>query len=768
MKYPPSSIALFFVLLYPIIQFSNNRLSSSFIFPLRQTGSVLKMSKAPAAAKEAVVFILDAFPTMNAPYPPSTSSCYLQDDPNKKCPSRLECAKQAIENMLFDMMLNSRVGSKALVIVTKTKRTRNHSIRIDQDPDTIPQSELGYPNLCELGWVKQSTMLQDTMKFPDGKLLRDLRKVKTVSSLEVAQEEIRGDIIDALFLAADALYKCSYLNHSAKSKQPYRYRRKIVLITDASHDIYLDPIQTKAIIDDMRTLECPLHVLGMGFGLASLEFERPLEKSTVPSTETYDDSDDIDERRPATKRIKQDPDGQEQVTASTSDVRPDGVVSSAEERLAAQEIVLYETLEQREKLLGSIAEKTGGSVVSIASMQELLDAKVGKMVRKSTLSKCQLHIGPGLTIEIRRTRLIVPEATPKIIEHAAMVDQRGAYQFNGLGQEMTEPIKKITTFWQTKKNDIDSTNNVHESEALTMEEDGEDADMKEVSEYLTADAIRYGKDLIPWGGQERLGLKAEDNCGYDDETFNAGQAYIHILGYVARDSIPARYIVGSPYGITGAASKRACTLVAALARSLAKMEFVALCTAKMTKTGTLVLAGLFPFQEEDCGVINRLLMFKLPFSDDVKSFNLEGFHETLEGPEEAGRASVAKTQSQSHFSETSLQSKTQASDNLVDALMLPDDAIRNDKIPSPFLASFNKTMLKRSTRKRGEKSHDDLCAVREQFDRLALPSNIAKSSAPALRNFRQVFPLKLKKVKAATPKGRGGGRENPTFMDHLP
>ena len=111
------------------------------------------------------------------------------------------------------------------------------------------------------------------------------------------------------------------------------------------------------------------------------------------------------------------------------------------------------------------------------------------------------------------------------------------------------------------------------------------------------------------------------------------------------------------------------------------------------------------------------------------------------------------------------------SDDLVDSLMLPNDAICSARIPSPFHTSFNKTILKRATANEQDlrKEMDDIVAVREQLDLMALPKDIMDRSAPALQKFREAFPLKMKKVivKATAEGGRRGNRKNPTFRDNL-
>ena len=563
---------------------------------------------AAQAQKEAVVFILDSYPSMNHPHPKikregSSSDYYnttnkntTSEEPEQE-PTRLQCAKHAIESMLSDMILNSRKDSKVLIIVTKTKKTRHHLVPLDDDDAPVP-----FPNLTELPKHKNA---HGFMKAPNADLIRQLWRVKPVSLSNqeacARATHLQGDICDAIILAADALHREAYRNARSKST-PYRYRRKIVLLTDASHPVVLDVYQTAIIVDGLRQMECPLHVLGLGFGLPSVEYKSPLDANAavkIKKEEGEGGDSSGGENHPAQptgKKVKREPGlddvnddddnmsdndnhdspgikVEEEEEDDDDEPRPDAVSSNNNN----DNLLVYDTQEDREKLLGSLAEKTGGSVISVACMQELLDSRVGKIIKKSTGQNIQLHVGPGLTVWVKKVKILDPMKNPKMIEHVAIVDDRGNIRLNGLGQEMTEPVETTTTFWRRNKKKSQEKSGTggdgdNEEEPTNGNDDDDDeAELIQIFEDDYADAVRYGKDLIPLGQEDKDGLKFEEDCGYEDDTLDMEKPFIHILGYVRRDDIPYRYLTEGPLVISGGYSCRACTLVAGLAQTLHKM-----------------------------------------------------------------------------------------------------------------------------------------------------------------------------------------------------
>jgi Ku70/Ku80 beta-barrel domain len=405
------------------------------------------------------------------------------------------------------------------------------------------------------------------------------------------------------------------------------------------------------------------------------------------------------------------------------------------------DLVYYEEIEDRERLLASIAEKTGGSVASIASMQELLDAKAGKRRRYAVRNKFDLHVGPGLTVSVRKIKLMSKLYAPKM-----------KHQILGTEDEdgNLEEGKKVSELWYRKKQDEDGID----------EDDEDDRQAEKIGDHFYANAeaeeqasaIRYGRDLIPVGDFENQGLKAFDlSCGYEDDTYNPKTPNVHIFGYANRDSVHQRYMIGPPNLLFGEDSKQACTVVAALAQTLSKLDMIALGTYKATKSSKPTLAALYPFEAEDRVPPTRLMLFELPWDDDVKKLHFHGFTEVLEGEND---------ETQSEADERT--KKQQACDKLVDAMMLDSDTICSEKIPSPFHTAFHKTILQRAVR--GQEA--GLVNVRgDAFDKIVVPSSVLGKAKPALAEFRSSFPLRKKKVKKIA-KGRGK-KGMATYTDHL-
>lgn len=199
------------------------------------------------ANKEAVVFILDANPSMNAPYPKVDPSVKAEDDgdgePKERPVTRLDCAKKALVAMISNLMLQTKTNEVA-VIVCKTAQTQHHKIASAGTVDIELEygDDLPFPNLTEL---------TDGLVRPGVGLLRRVLRVETAPAEEA--RHFRGDLCDALVLAADAHYEYG-LNKSGRTFR--KFRRKIVLITDAGHDVVMDTAQTLTVVDSLRSMGC--------------------------------------------------------------------------------------------------------------------------------------------------------------------------------------------------------------------------------------------------------------------------------------------------------------------------------------------------------------------------------------------------------------------------------------------------------------------------------------------------------------------------------
>lgn len=219
-----------------------------------------------------------------------------------------------------------------------------------------------------------------------------------------------------------------------------------------------------------------------------------------------------------------------------------------------------------------------------------------------------------------------------------------------------------------------------------------------------------------------------------------------ILGYMERSKIPSVYLMGTPYLISGDDSQKACGAIAALAQALDRLDKVAICTLlKMKSSKEPHLGALFPMPEVEFPCPIHLLFLRLPFAGEAKPFNMDSFEEYYAGEDEAA--------------------KSKTCDDLIDALMLPDDVLNPGEVPSPVIRSWNQTKAQRALDPKAE-----VVKIRPSpDDRMVTPAEVVKRAEPAMKAFEANFPLAkpmsaTDKKKAA--KGRNG-RKILTYKDYL-
>jgi len=374
--------------------------------------------------KEAVVYILDASPSMNKPVAVNPKKEGAGDDAqvikdnDTKPSSRLECAKQAIVSMISELMLQSK-ASEVSVIVCKTALTSHHKIAtgadIEEEGDDIP-----FPNLTEL---------TPGIEKPTVELLRQISSIETVSKDEAV--DLRGDICDAIILGADALYERGV---------KYKLKRKIVLVTDAEHDVVMDIQQTLQVIDSLREMDCRLEVIGLEFSSCAV-FDQPasaasakIKQEPIPDEVgskliKAEDSD-------GSNLAKQDGDGATD-EGSEDDDSEDGNDDANQ--------VVCTSKEDREKLLLSLTEKTGGKVIAASTMQQTLDANKGKRLKTSRKSKFEFRIAPGLSVESRHIMMMKKENEfETLTKEAVLIDSTtGKALRDDEGQEKTNKVSNV-------------------------------------------------------------------------------------------------------------------------------------------------------------------------------------------------------------------------------------------------------------------------------------------------------------------------------------
>lgn len=533
--------------------------------------------------KQAVVYVLDANSSMNQP----CSKTVEEDVKSSAAKSRLECGKKALKSMVADLMLQSK-QNEASVIITKTKETSHHKIAAGVDLEVEYGDDLPFPNLTE---YPESGMSRPTIG-----LLRSIEAIQT----EVDTSSYQGDIVEALILAADAMHERTH---------KYKFVRKIVLITDAGHDIVLDVDQTLVIIDSLRDMECTLEILGIDFDSEGAVYSEPAAApdNVVSSSATAD-----------------------QVHSSKAD---ENAMESEDTEGGPQ---IYSDKADREALLLSLAEKTGGRVSSVSSLQEILDTNKGKRIPATMQYKFELRIAPGLTIQARKFNLFSATNLPTLKKEVVLQSEDGEAQVDEEGKEATSVyIKKA--LWVDEEKPDDNISNEDQTTALP-----------------------FGSTLVPMSEYDFEGV-----FGFTKE-----QPWLEIIGYMHRGNIPSKYISGPPIGIAGHESDKACAAIAALAQALYRTGKVAIGTfLKTTASSFPRLTAVFPL-EEDRPV--HLVALQIPYEDEIIG-NL----------------------SKSGFPEPNAE-KIDACNKLVRSLMLPSGVLDSGSVPNPSLRSWHQTVLEKA------------------------------------------------------------------------
>jgi len=598
--------------------------------------------------KEAVAFVIDASPSMKATYP----SCL-----DGELSTRFSCAKQALVAMISDLMLQS-IQNEVTVVVCKTPGTHHHMIAAGEDVDA--EDDVAFPNVTEL---------------TDGVVRPSVDLLRRISSLEATEEDkavgLRGDICDAILVAADAIY-----HRSNKRK----FQRRIVLLTDAGHDVVLDIQQTLHVVESLRDLDCRLAVIGMGFSQASrAEYAEPANGC------------DQDFKRIKTESTEKDSDTQE-----LND---------------SEGIIVYPSKSDRERLLSSLVEKTGGFIMPADTLQQVLEMNKGKKLNAAVRRKFIFHVAPGLSFEARSMLTTKKLAFPRISTEAAMVDEETKEALrDSSGQEMMCKVTSVVNYANPEGAD-----------------DVVDVDNK-------TDAIRYGSNLIPMSSFDFGGLKDKVGAG----------PRVDILGYVDRAIVPRLFLMGPPYIFSGDASHKACATLAGIAKSLHSLDKIGVCTMIKTKDSAEAIVGaLIPARDPQRPKLFRLSFLQLPFSGEVKRLSLAPFDDIL----------TQVSQDKAY---------ADAADNLVDSLMLPNGCLQSGGIPSPVLRSWNQSMVDKAMN-----PDASLVFVRETDDQMVTPAQVLENADASMHNFMDVFRLSSSENREKKLSRGRQGRVIATYKDHV-
>jgi len=706
------------------------------------------MAPAPnyrAPSKQAVVFILDASASMNTPYP---------DESKSSSPTtRLECAKQAIQDMICDMFVSGQPKQHRIaVIVCHTKETRHHLFmnrkrrdgpiqmeepisdedEMNDEHDEDDQSDddnsaarislegrtkkIPFPHLTQLGSACGLSPIRI-------EILSELHHVQ-VEMYDDAEEQdatnqTSGDFINAIFLAADAL---------EQKTAGQKYDRRIVLLTDASTTIVTNRHRIMEMIQLLCTekCECKLQVIGLGFDCQSTDYENAIDSEGSKAKKREDVEDEND-------NTDKDVDGMDE--DDESDNGGDDYVTANGDEDDDDE---YNTKSDREALLLSIANATGGSVISASTLQHVLDANKGRRIPKASPKKFNLQVAPGLVVAARCLKRMNRYKLPKLQTMATQIgdnedhDNNNEPMVNQLGQEMLVPITTHTQF-------------IDERDPLQAVDD------KDVTT-----AMRFGSDLLSMTAIDDEGVAAMLAPMISDP-----EPHMQVLGYLPRCNIPQSYLIGPPHVISGDESHRSCALIAALSQALERLDKAAVCTYYRTKhSAHPILGALFPYHEasgqHNASNLNsasnnktiRLIFLRLPYADDVQDLEMPALEIFLNVDDEA------------------TQAKSQACDDLIDAMMLPNDegdnvVLHSGNVPSPLARSWHQTVVRRAL----DPKSKEVVASRKVYgkhDPMATPPDVLQHAQPFLNSFQQIFaglPHVVRKKKEPKVEKKGAKRK---------
>ena len=574
------------------------------------------------------MFLLDAHPSMNAPYPSETNSV-----PGS---TRLSCAKEALEGMISQLMIQSKQNEVGVIVLnTEPVKTEDGYYNDDDIPNF---TELSMPCITR----------------PSVELLQAIRRVQCAKS-----DYPDADVCQGMAVAEKAL------RHRTFKK---KYARRLVVFTDAAHKVNAPNDVILRVIDNLRELECTLTVIGIDFE-HSAQFQEPLAavKAAV-KTEDHEENGGSGLDNDSAS----DTDGSEATDNDSASKDRDGGDDDEEGCLAVKR--------QNEQLLVSVARLTGGSIVAASTMKEIAEAALGKRIPKSIKKKIQFHVAPGLTLDARCSLLLSKASFPTLKKESVQMDDKGEPMVDANGEIMANPVKTFTDHFNPDDKDL------------------------EVPESNRTHGYRYGADYIPMSSVDKEGLR-----------LSRSDPAIRILGYVDQSSIPRSLLIGPPYAISAHDSHRVCCGIAALAQALQRLGKVAICTNFKTKSADPILGALYPLQEDDKPKPVRLFFIQLPFADDIRAFNKDPLEPSVEDSPER-----------------------RACDSLIDALILPPDALRSEQIPNPAIRSFRKTVKNRAV----DPSSTDVVTSREHdsLDPMSTPVEVLKRASLALETFCSTFP----------------------------
>ena len=600
--------------------------------------------------------------------------------------TRLSAAKEACLSMIANLILQSKTN-ECSVLLCKAGATKHHLCAEEQ----VAAGTAPFKNIYEISEMNRPTVsLMRDVKA----ILPSIKAEKIVGAAD-RNSSTDGDLCDGIIVASDAMFR---------KTDKRKYKRRLIVFTDAQHEVNVDEDQLMMVVEGLKKLECTLTVIGLDF-VNSAEFDKPA---------TEDDADSIDE------------DGS---TDSNNERSDDDDSDDDEDQDITEGNRLARIKDENEKLLISLAKLTGGRVIAASTLQQVLDSTCGKRIPRSTKRKVEFNIAPGLTVQARYSLMLSKASIKPLKKEAVLLDSEGNVKKNGLEEDMMTGVDAVTTHWDADNPDL------------------------EVPLDKRTQAYKYGADLIPIGAFDIEGLKIRSPVS------------ITVLGYMPATEIPRTLRIGDPYAVTGEDSRRACFAISALAQGLHKEGQAALCKFVKSKDSDPLLAALFPLVDEDVetdgsnsgvwggddddggsdansedgstGVPCRLYLVQLPFAKEVNILSMASLDDSVCT---AAEATVA--------------------DDLIDSMMLPDDCLRSEKIANPAVRSYNKTLIDRAI---NPKAPLAFTRVKGPKDPMSTPQDIIEKAKDAIDAFLTTFPTRPEEV---SQKGNRKAMRKP-FVSHV-
>jgi hypothetical protein len=201
--------------------------------------------------------------------------------------------------------------------------------------------------------------------------------------------------------------------------------------------------------------------------------------------------------------------------------------------------IVYATKYDREQLLLSLTEKTGGAVIAVSTLQEILNAQQGRRIQNSVQTKFEFRIAPKISFEARFFLMMSKQSFPKLITKAVKTTD--------------DPSRVATSTDTVPGEEPEVTFNVQRAELFVDPDEPDDI----VADEDRTKAIYFGSTLIPMSSFDYEGLKPSQMG-----------ARLEVLGYMSRSKIPLEYLSGPPSGISGHESPKACAAISAMANAL--------------------------------------------------------------------------------------------------------------------------------------------------------------------------------------------------------